>query len=170
LPTFKFVVSDPEKRLSYQVEVEQEKAMGLIGKKIGDEFNGDIIGLPGYVLKITGGSDKDGFPMHPDVEGIGRKRILLAGPPGFHPRLKGERRRKTVRGNTISEDIVQINCKVVKKGEKPLEELVPKKPKEEKAEKKVEEKSKEEKRVEKPEEVKEKVPEKKEGGEEGKKS
>jgi small subunit ribosomal protein S6e len=169
LPTFKFVVSDPEKRLSYQVEVEQEKAMGLIGKKIGDEFNGDIIGLPGYVLKITGGSDKDGFPMHPDVEGIGRKRILLAGPPGFHPRLKGERRRKTVRGNTISEDIVQINCKVVKRGEKPLEELVPKKPKEEKAEKKVEEKPKEEKRVEK-QEAKEKVPEKKEGGEEGKKS
>jgi small subunit ribosomal protein S6e len=164
LPTFKFVVSDPEKRLSYQVEVEQEKAMGLIGKKIGDEFNGDIIGLPGYVLKITGGSDKDGFPMHPDVEGIGRKRILLAGPPGFHPRLKGERRRKTVRGNTISEDIVQINCKVVKKGEKPLEELVPKKPKEEKAEKKVEEKSKEEKRVEKPEEAKEKVPEKERRG------
>jgi small subunit ribosomal protein S6e len=98
------------------------------------------------VLKITGGSDKDGFPMHPDVEGIGRKRILLTGPPGFHPRLKGERRRKTVRGNTISEDIVQINCKIVKRGEKPIEELVPKKAK---AEEKVE---------------------KKEGGEEGKKS
>lgn len=163
MPTFKFVVSDPEKRLSYQLEVEQEKAIGLIGKKIGDEFNGDIIGLPGYVLKITGGSDKDGFPMHPDVEGIGRKKVLLSGPPGFHPRLKGERRRKTVRGNTISEDIVQINCKVVKIGEKPLEELIPKKPK-------AEEKQKEEKRVEKQEEAKEEVPEKKEGGEEGKKS
>jgi small subunit ribosomal protein S6e len=59
---------------------------------------------------------------------------LLSGPPGFHPRKKGERRRKTVRGNTISEDIVQINTKIVKKGEKPLEELIPVKPKEEKKE------------------------------------
>ena len=46
--------------------------------------------------------------------------------------LKGQRKRKTVRGNTISNDTVQVNCKVVKKGEKPLEELVPTKPKEKK--------------------------------------
>ncbi|MFH8120306.1 MAG: S6e family ribosomal protein, partial [Candidatus Aenigmatarchaeota archaeon] len=61
MATFKFVVSDPETRKSYQIEVEQSKALGLIGKKIGEEFNGELIGLPGYVLKITGGTDKDGF-------------------------------------------------------------------------------------------------------------
>jgi len=127
MATFKFVVADPKTRKCYQIEIEQEKALGIVGKKIGDEFNGDFLGLKGYVLKITGGSDKDGFPMHPSVQGIGRKKILLSGPPGFHPKQKGQRRRKTVRGNTISTDIVQINCKVVKEGEKPLEELLPKK-------------------------------------------
>ncbi|MCS7106322.1 MAG: 30S ribosomal protein S6e [Candidatus Aenigmarchaeota archaeon] len=132
MSTFKFIVADPETRKTYQLEVEKNKAIGLIGKKIGDEFNGDILGLPGYTLKITGGTDKDGFPMHPEVHGMGRKKVLLSSPPCFHPRKKGERRRKTVRGNTISEDIVQINCKIVKKGEKPIEELVPVKQKEKK--------------------------------------
>ena len=124
---FKFVVSDPETRKAWQIEVEQTKAAGIIGRKIGDEFNGDILGLPGYTLKITGGTDKDGFPMHPHVHGTGKKKVLLSGPPGFHPRLKGQRKRKTVRGNTISEDIVQINVKIVKKGTKPIEELLGKK-------------------------------------------
>lgn len=130
MPVFKIVVSDPETRKSFNLEIEQEKALGLIGKKIGDEFNADFLGLNGYVLKITGGTDKDGFPMHPSVEGSVKKKVLLSGPPCFHPRKKGERRRKTVRGNTISPEIVQINVKVVKKGEKPLEELIPMKPKE----------------------------------------
>ncbi|MEM5882903.1 MAG: 30S ribosomal protein S6e [Candidatus Aenigmatarchaeota archaeon] len=129
---FKFVVADPETRKTYQVEVEKSKALGLIGKKIGDEFNGELLGLTGYTLKITGGTDKDGFPMHPNVKGMGRKKVLLSSPPCFHPTKKGERRRKTVRGNTISEDITQINCKIVKKGEKPIEELIPVKQKEKK--------------------------------------
>lgn len=161
MPAFKFVISDPETRKSYQLEVDQSKAIGLVGKKIGEDFEGNIIGLAGYSLKITGGTDKDGFPMHSSVKGIGKKRVLLAHPPCFHPKLKGQRKRKTVRGNSISEDIIQINCKVVKKGEKPLEELVPKKvkPEEKPKEKKVEEKKKEEK-VKKEEEVKPKPEEK----------
>ena len=163
MATFKFVVNDPETRRSYQVEIEQSKALGLIGKKIGDEFSGDIIGLPGYTLKITGGTDKDGFPMHPRVEGMGRKKVLLTGPPCFHPKRKGERRRKTVRGNTISEDIAQINCKIVKKGEKPIEELIPVRKKEAKEAKP--EEAKPEEKPEKKEEVKE---EKKEAKEEKK--
>lgn len=124
---WKFVISNPETRKSYQLEVDQAKAASLIGKKIGEEFLGDVIGLTGYSLQITGGTDKDGFPMHPSVEGMGRRKVLLSGKPGFHPKLKGQRRRKTVRGNTISTDIMQINCKVVKKGNKSLDELLPKK-------------------------------------------
>ena len=124
---FQFVVSDPATRRAYKIEIEQEKVAGIVGKKIGDTFNGDLIGLPGYQLQITGGTDKDGFPMHPRVEGPVKKKVLLAHPPCFHPRKKGERRRKTVRGNTISYDIVQINCKVVKAGSKPLEEILGKK-------------------------------------------
>jgi small subunit ribosomal protein S6e len=164
MASFKFVISDPETRKSYQSEVDQTKAAGLIGKKINDEFDGDLLGLSGYTLKITGGSDKDGFPMHHLVQGSVRKRILLSSPPGFHPEKKGERKRKTIRGNTISADITQINVKVVKKGAKPLEEAFPPKAKEEKKEEKPEEKPKEEPKKEVKDEAKEKS-----GGEEGKK-
>ena len=168
MPAWKFVISNPETRKSYQLEVDQSKAIGLIGKKIGEEFSGDIIGLNGYSLQITGGTDRDGFPMHSKIKGPGRKKVLLTSPPCFHPRLKGERRRKTVRGNTVSEAIAQINVKVVKKGEKPIEELIPVKAREKKEEKPVERKEeiKPEKAVEeKPKEVKEEV---KHGGEESK--
>jgi len=136
MATWKFVVSDPESRRSGQKEAEQNKAAGLLGKKIGDEFSGDMIELNGYTLKITGGSDRDGFPMYPSLEGIGRRKLLISDTPGFHPKIKGQRKRKHVRGNTISADIMQINCKVVKKGSKPFDEIFPKKekPKEEKKE------------------------------------
>lgn len=163
---FKFVISEPETRKSYQLEVDQTKAISIIGKKIGDEFNGDTIGLPNYTLQITGGTDKDGFPMLPTIKGPGRKKVLLISPPGFHPRLKGQRKRKMVRGNTISQDITQINLKVVKKGDKPLEELVPVKSKEKKEETKPEkpkEEKAEEKKEKKPKEP-EKKPETKESG------
>ena len=171
---FKFVISDPSTKKSFQKEVDQAKAISLSSKKIGEEFSGDIIDLQGYMLQITGGTDKDGFPMHPSVKGPGRKRVLLKGPPGFYPKIKGQRKRKTVRGDTISQDIVQVNVKVVKKGEKPLEELVPMKPKEKKetkqekpAEAKKEEKPKEQPKKEekkptdqpKPEAVKKEIPE-----------
>ena len=169
MPNFQFIVSNPSTRKAYKIEVDQTKTAGIIGKLIGNRFNGDIIGLPGYELQITGGTDKDGFPMHPQVHGPGRKKIILAHPPGFHPTIKGQRRRKMVRGNTISPDIAQINCKVSKAGVKPIEELLPKKEKEEaKPEEKVEKPKKEEKPKEEPkpkkkeEKPKEKPPEKKE--------
>ena len=166
MPVWKFVIGEPNTRKTYQLEIDQSKAIGLIGKKIGEEFNGEIIGLPGYTLKITGGTDKDGFPMHPSVNGTGRRKILLSGPPCFHPKLEGQRKRKMVHGNMISEDIVQINVKVIKKGEKPLEELLPTKPKKEEAKK--EEKVEEKKKEVKPEE--EKKPEAKPQEEEKEKS
>ena len=131
MAAFKFVVSDPSTKKTYQKEVDQEKAISVVGKKIGEEFSGDILELAGYTLQLTGGTDKDGFPMHPSVQGPVRKRVLLKGPPGFYPRLKGQRKRKTVRGDTISQDIVQVNVKVVKKGEKAIEEIFPAKEKKE---------------------------------------
>lgn len=152
---FKVVISDPKSRKSFQIEVDQSKATGLVGKKIGDEFNGDLVDLAGYALQITGGTDKDGFPMYPGLKGSGRKKMLLAAPPGFHPRLKGQRRRKTVRGNTISDSIMQINAKIIKMGEKPLEQLIPKK---EKKEKKEEQVQKEEKPKETPKEAPKETP------------
>lgn len=140
MAVFKIVVSEPKSRRSFQAEVDQSKAVGLVGKKIGDEFGGDVLDLAGYTLQITGGTDKDGFPMHPAIKGSGRKKALMTEPPGYRPTSKGVRRRKTLRGNTISDAIVQINAKIVKMGEKPFEQLIPKK--EKKEEKKEEQKEK----------------------------
>lgn len=119
---FKVVISDKEK--SVQMEVEPSESKALMGLTIGDEFDGSVIGLKGYRLKITGGSDKNGFPMKKTVPGARRVRSLVSGGVGYKPARKGERRRKTFRGNTVSEDIVQINTVVIEKGEKPLEELL----------------------------------------------
>lgn len=86
---------------AWQIAVPEEVHIRLAGLEIGDVFDGSLIGYEGLKFKIRGGSDATGFPMHPGVPGSGKKRILLSGPPGFHPREKGERRRKTVRGRVI---------------------------------------------------------------------
>lgn len=155
---FKLVVSDPKTKKTYQKEVSQKES-GLLNRKIGDRVKGDFLGLSGYEIEITGGSDKQGFPMRPNIQGAARKRVLLTGGPGFHPKRKGERRRKSVRGNVISQEIVQVNAKIVKYGKKKLEQIFGKKEEKPKEEKPKEEKKPEEK---KPEEVKPAEPEKKE--------
>ncbi len=123
----KAVVSEPKTGKSYQIEIDENKSKALYGSKIGEEIDGSLIGLTGYKLQIRGGTDKDGFPMRKDVHGTERKRILLSAGAGFRKKRKGERRRKSVRGNTISEFIEQVNFKVVKEGSKKLEEIIGKK-------------------------------------------
>ena len=121
---FKVVVADPETRKSYPLEARDPDSRKLIGLRIGDKFDGVVVGLPGYELQLTGGSDRDGFPMRADITGSGRTSVLLAGGAGFSPRKRGERRRKRVRGCRVSEAIMQLNAKVVKRGEKPIEEIL----------------------------------------------
>ncbi|MCS7109629.1 MAG: 30S ribosomal protein S6e [Candidatus Micrarchaeota archaeon] len=119
---------------SYQTEISKEKEPQLYGLKIGDQFDGAIVGASGYVLKVTGGSDKDGFPMKADLLGGGRRRILLSPGVGFPRGKKGERIRRLVRGNTVTEAIAQLNVIVMKEGPTPLDQIFP--PKEKKEEKK----------------------------------
>ncbi len=118
--THKLIISDPETGRSVTIGVDDVKFRSLIEVKIGEIVKGDPFGLVGYELQVTGGSDRDGFPMRSDIESSGRKKVLLSSGPGFKPRKKGERRRKLVRGNTISGDIYQVNMKVVKKGAKDI--------------------------------------------------
>ncbi|MFP3268464.1 MAG: 30S ribosomal protein S6e [Desulfurococcales archaeon] len=101
------------KSKAFQLILDDSTSRRFIGMKIGDEIDGVIVGLSGK-LRIKGGSDSSGFPMRPDIPGPVKKRILLSSPPGFHPRSRGERRRKIVRGNTIDESIVQINAVLVR--------------------------------------------------------
>ncbi|MGL6298886.1 MAG: 30S ribosomal protein S6e [Methanobacteriaceae archaeon] len=119
---FKVVVSD--KAESHQIEVDSKDNKKFVGLTIGEEFDGSFVGLEGYSLKITGGSDKNGFPMKKDVTGPRRIKSLLSGGIGYKPKANGVKRRKTLRGNTISDDIVQINTIVAKAGNKSLADLL----------------------------------------------
>jgi small subunit ribosomal protein S6e len=131
---FKLIVSDPEAGTSKAIELEEARAVPLIGRKVGDTLDGSIADMPGNKMQITGGSDKDGFPMRPSVHGGVRRRVILSGGVGFNPQNEGMRKRKTVRGNVITDDIVQINLKIVEKT-KPKESRKPKAKKEKTAEK-----------------------------------
>lgn len=113
MPEFKVVVSDPKTGKAESVEIKGDKALKLIGHKIGDVIEGALIGKPGLKLKITGGSGKAGEPMLPFLPSGAKKRLLLSGPPGYHPPKKGMRKRKLVRGNVITDEIVQINMAIV---------------------------------------------------------
>jgi small subunit ribosomal protein S6e len=121
---FKAVINDVNTGQSLNIPVGGHHANSLIGKRIGEEVDGIFVGLPGYKLRITGGSDKDGFPMRKDLPGGRRRKVMLSGGVGFHPRLGGERRRKTLCGNSISPDTSQLNMRVTKAGSKSIEELL----------------------------------------------
>lgn len=124
---FKAVINDVKTGKSYQVPVAGHHANSLIGKKIGDVVDGIFVSLPGYKLTIAGGSDKDGVPMRADLPGVRRKNILLSDGIGFAAPSDGMRRRKLIRGNTISPETTQINMTISAAGSKSVEELLPKK-------------------------------------------
>jgi len=126
---FKVIVSDPETGTSKVVELEEARTAPLIGRKIGEVVEGAVVDLPAHKLQIRGGSDRDGVPMRPNVHGGVRRNVVLSGGVGFNPHDKGQRRRKTVRGNVITDEIVQINTKIIEKPKKPAES----KPKKEQA-------------------------------------
>lgn len=145
---FKVVVNDTKSGKSHQVQVSGHHANSLIGKKIGDEVDGIFISLPGYKLQITGGTDKDGFAMRNDLPGMGRRRLLLSESKGFNATEKGMRRKKSIKGNTINQDVVQINMKVTKHSSKPIDSLLSTKKDEGASEEKPEEAKEEEKKEE----------------------
>ncbi len=117
---------------SYQFELPKDKEANIIGKKVGDELDGNLVGAAGYTLEFTGGSDGSGFPMREEVHGSAKKSVLTSDGVGFKADRSGARRRKYVRGNTFSAEIVQVNTKVKKAGSTPLEQLFPKAEKTEK--------------------------------------
>lgn len=113
---FKLVLSDPKIKKAFQMEVKSPDADRFLGLKLGDTVRGEAFNLAGFEFQITGGSDKQGFPMRKDVQGPRRVSALIGSGPGIRSPKKGERKRKSVRGNQISEDIAQINLKVTKEG------------------------------------------------------
>lgn len=144
---FKINVSDKSGK-TYKLETE---APALVDKELHSKIQGADVSpdFEGYELEITGASDKSGFTAMKDVEGMGRKRVLLSYGKGMHKKPKGDKKknsqakglrlRKNVRGKVISENISQINMKVLKEGIKKFTEiLAPATPEESQAEEKQE--------------------------------
>ena len=121
---FKTTISDPKTRKAYQKILTEDKSNALVGKTIGEEIDGIFLDLPGYRLKITGGSDESGVPMRGDIDGNYRRRLLMTNSVGFTPIKDGQRKRKLIRGRSLSSQISQINLKITEYGPKAIEELL----------------------------------------------
>jgi len=139
--SFKAVINDTKpsaKGRSFSVEITGSNFNHFLGKKIGDSVEGMFVGegessLNGYKLQITGGSDKTGRPMRSELEGGNVKSILITAGTGYKGKryvkknskiyrykYDGLRRRRNLRGNTISTDTRQLNLKVLEYGKKSL--------------------------------------------------
>ncbi len=121
MTNFKLTISDINGK-SISKELKDADANPLLGLQLGNETDASVVGLTGK-LKLTGGSDKSGVPMRSDVHGAARKRVLLSRGVGLQDAESGQRKRKLMRGNTISEEVYQINCKF--DGSLPVESSTP---------------------------------------------
>ena len=117
LANFKVTISDIKGK-SISKELKDSDANPLLGLQLGNDTDASIVGLSGK-LKLTGGSDKSGVPMRNDIHGAARKYVLLSKGVGLQAAETGQRVRKLMRGNTVSEEIYQVNCKF--DGELPFE-------------------------------------------------
>ena len=118
------VISDPKSGKAFNKKT--DSADIFMNKKIGDEVDIGSLGLEGYRVKITGGSDAQGFPMKNDLGGSTRKKVYV-----ITDSKRGKRERITARGNLVGADIHQLNVKVIKEGSTDLNSLLPKEEKKE---------------------------------------
>lgn len=128
---FKVTISDTKGK-SITRELKEKDANPLLGLQIGTEVDAAIVGQSGK-MRITGGSDKSGVPLRADIHGGARKYVLLSKGVGLQDAEKGQRFRKLIRGNMITEEIYQINC--VLDGELKIDEAAKAAPEEKPTEK-----------------------------------
>jgi len=119
----KFNISYPATGLQKTIQIDEEKQVSsFFDKRMSQEVEGDVLGdeFKGYILRISGGNDKQGFPMKQGILCNHRVRLLMKGGTCYKPRRSGERRRKSVRGCIVNHDISVLALVVVKKGEKEI--------------------------------------------------
>jgi len=120
----KLNIANPANGSQKIVEIEDERLLApFMDKRMGQEVPGDKLGpeFAGYIFRITGGNDKQGFPMKQGVMHPSRVKLLLsAGHSCYRPRRTGERKRKSVRGCIVAQDLAVLALVVVKKGEQEL--------------------------------------------------
>merc|ERR1712244_91054 len=119
--TMKLNVSYPASGCQKLFEINDEhKVRPFYEKRMGAEVAADTLGEEwnGYIFRITGGNDKQGFPMKQGVLTQGRVRLLLSkGHSCYRPRKTGERKRKSVRGCIVDGQLSVLSVIIVKKGE-----------------------------------------------------
>merc|ERR1711963_35241 len=124
--TMKLNIANPATGSQMLLEVDDERKLAdFMDRKIGQEVPLDSLeeGFAGYQVRISGGLDKQGFPMKQGISTAHRVRVLLGKHPGyFNPKRKGERRRP-VRGAIVAQDIAVLNLVLVRQGEQPLPKL-----------------------------------------------
>jgi len=120
----KLNISCPVTGCQKAIAIDDDKKLSIFyGRRMGQEVEGDILGdeFKGYIFKITGGNDKDGFSMKQGVLVQGRVRLLMAkGSKCYRPRRAGERKRKSVRGCIVGPDLSVIALAIVKIGEQAI--------------------------------------------------
>ena len=125
MATFQVVVGDPDSGQAHAFEIDGQDANRFMGRELGDEVDGTAVGLDGYTLEITGGSDAAGRPLRADVSGPNLSEVLVdERSTGYRPEREGERRRVTVRGREVGEEVAQINARIVERGDRSIEDLL----------------------------------------------
>ena len=122
---FQVVVGDPDTGDTYQFEVSGNDANRFLGRTLGEEVDGAAVGLDGYTHALPGGSDTAGRPLRADLPG-GTLREVLADERtvGYKPTRDGERRRVTVRGSEVTEEVAQVNAAIVGRGDADVADLL----------------------------------------------
>lgn len=121
---FTVAVADPADGQTHQIDVDGQDANRFIGREIGEAVDGGAVGLDGYTLSVTGGSDDAGRPMRPDVLGADLTSILTDGGVGYNPERDGERKRITVRGREVGDATAQVNATIEERGDESVEALL----------------------------------------------
>jgi len=98
---------------------DDKKLLPFFDKRMAGEVPGDSLGdeWKGYVFRIGGGNDKQGFPMKQGILVNHRVRLLFKqGMSCYRERRKGCRKRKSVRGCIVGPDLAVLALVIVKKG------------------------------------------------------
>jgi len=118
----KLNISNPRNGWQKTINLENENDLRIFyEKKINNSIDISSLGpeWKGYILKITGGQDKQGFPMMEGILTNRRVKLLLSkgmtGCRGFGMK-KGEKKKKSVRGCFVSSEIATLNLKIIKEG------------------------------------------------------
>lgn len=120
----KLNISYPPNGTQKTINFDNEAAVRpFYDKRISQEVTGDSLGeeWKGYVFRISGGNDKQGFCMTQGVMTNKRVRLLMTkGSQGYRPRRTGERKRKSARGCIVDSDLSVLDLVIIKKGEKDI--------------------------------------------------